>query len=140
MNGLVTNLFVKPGHRLPMVEKSEIELIAGKGIIGDRSFGRSSRQILLVDQAVVKSYALQPGWLRENLTVRDADLGQLESGNIIAVGDCQLEVVGECTPCSRLDEIRDGLQSEIEGDRGVLARVIVGGKVQVGDPVSLTGA
>jgi MOSC domain-containing protein YiiM len=42
-----------------------------------------------------------------------------------------------CDPCSRMDEIRPGLQTELDGRRGMLARVVRGGEVAAGDEIEL---
>jgi MOSC domain-containing protein YiiM len=42
-----------------------------------------------------------------------------------------------CDPCERMEEIRHGLQQELEGRRGMLARVIKTGDVTVGDEIRL---
>jgi MOSC domain-containing protein YiiM len=42
-----------------------------------------------------------------------------------------------CDPCSRMDEIRSGLQAELDGRRGMLARVVESGEVAAGDEVEL---
>jgi MOSC domain-containing protein YiiM len=36
-----------------------------------------------------------------------------------------------------MDELRDGLRAELDGKRGMLARVVQGGEVAVGDEVEL---
>ena len=53
----------------------------------------------------------------------------------LSVGEVELEVTGECTPCSRLEEISPGLQERSEGRRGILAAVKRSGSVSVGDGV-----
>ena len=40
-----------------------------------------------------------------------------------------------CDPCQRMDELRDGLRAELEGKRGMLARVVESGEVAVGDEI-----
>jgi MOSC domain-containing protein YiiM len=42
-----------------------------------------------------------------------------------------------CDPCERMDAIRPGLQEELDGRRGMLARVLEGGRVAAGDAVKL---
>jgi len=42
-----------------------------------------------------------------------------------------------CDPCSRMDEIRQGLQAELDGKRGMLARVVQGGEVAQNDQIEL---
>jgi MOSC domain-containing protein YiiM len=36
-----------------------------------------------------------------------------------------------------MDELREGLRAEIEGKRGMLARIVESGDIAVGDPVEL---
>jgi MOSC domain-containing protein YiiM len=36
-----------------------------------------------------------------------------------------------------MDQIRDGLRGALEGRRGMLARVVAGGLVRVGDPIEV---
>jgi MOSC domain-containing protein YiiM len=36
-----------------------------------------------------------------------------------------------------MDELRDGLRAELEGKRGMLARVVEGGVIAVGDEIRL---
>jgi MOSC domain-containing protein YiiM len=36
-----------------------------------------------------------------------------------------------------MDELRQGLRAELEGKRGMLAKVVAGGEVAVGDEIEL---
>jgi MOSC domain-containing protein YiiM len=36
-----------------------------------------------------------------------------------------------------MDELRDGLRAELEGRRGMLARIVESGEVAVGDEITL---
>lgn len=134
-NGVVNNLFLKKAHREPMQPVSELRCIEGKGIVGDVSFGRETRQILIIDNETLDALSLDPGLVRENLTVRNFPLSSLQPAALVGVGDVQLEITGECTPCSRMDDIRPGLQQVIENRRGVLARVLRSGVIHVGAPI-----
>ena len=42
-----------------------------------------------------------------------------------------------CDPCSRMDDLRPGLRAELDGKRGMLARVVEGGEIALGDAVDL---
>jgi MOSC domain-containing protein YiiM len=42
-----------------------------------------------------------------------------------------------CDPCERMEEIRTVLQDELEGRRGMLARVVKTGEIAVGDEIRL---
>ncbi len=114
----------------------EVLAIAQCGIEGDRSFGRSTRQVLLVDHAVLTDFGLGPGDLRENNTVDGIELNTLKPGMNIQIGETLLRVYGECTPCSKLDDLQPGLQEAIRGRCGILASVVQGGSISIGDAVT----
>jgi MOSC domain-containing protein YiiM len=42
-----------------------------------------------------------------------------------------------CDPCELMEEIRPGLQAELEGKRGMLAKVLTTGRVSQGDRIEL---
>ena len=113
-------------------------VVAQRGIEGDRSFGRSNRQVLIVDQVVLEDFGLNPGDLRENITVDGIDLNALKPGMNIQIGGSLLQVHGECSPCSKMDELQPGLQEAIRGRRGILASVIQSGSISIGDAVKQT--
>jgi MOSC domain-containing protein YiiM len=135
--GTVVALQLCPGHRLPMVGRSEVRAVAGLGLEGDFHARGGRRQVLLIDLEILEDLGLTPGQVKENLTVRGLNLQGLPAGTRLRVGpEAVLELTGPCTPCFRMDEIRPGLQAELQGRRGVLARVVAGGTIRVGDPVS----
>jgi len=123
-----------------MREVAEALAVEGKGLEGDASFGRATRQVLMMEAETLERFGLSPGTARENLLVRGLPLKSLPLGGRIAAGETLLEITGDCTPCSFMDDLRPGLQEAIRGERGVLARVVTGGRIRVGDPVELSGA
>ena len=42
-----------------------------------------------------------------------------------------------CDPCHRMDELREGLRSELDGKRGMLAHIVEGGEIALGDEIEL---
>ncbi len=52
-------------------------------------------------------------------------------------GEVVLKITGPCAPCARMDEIRPGLRLELDGKRGMLASVVRGGTIRVGDAISV---
>lgn len=134
--GTVVAAQLCPGHRLPMAARAEVRAVAGLGLEGDFHARGGRRQVLLIDLEILEALGLKPGQVKENLTVRGIDLQGLPAGTHLQVGsEAVLELTGPCTPCGRMDEIRPGLQAELAGRRGVLARVVRGGVIRVGDPV-----
>ena len=100
----------------------------------------SRRQMLLVDSETLESFGLQPGQIRENITTGGLRVNDFAKGQRLAIGEAVLEVTGPCEPCSRMDEIRMGLQQELYGQRGILCRVIEGGRIQRWDTIQLAPA
>lgn len=133
----ITNLFIKPGSGEPMQPVEALEAVAGKGLKGDNAYGRSSRQVLLVDQQIIDELELVPGALRENITVVDLDVDALEPGTYLAIGSTLLEITKVCEPCWKMDRIRPGLKTDLEGQRGVLANVVISGRIVRGDTIAI---
>ena len=106
------------------------------GIPGDAHFRPgSARQVLMIEAETLRELGLEPGSVRENLTVGGFPLMGLAPGTRLRVGDAVLEVTGECEPCAVMDAVRPGLMAELAGRRGMLARVAAAGLVRRGDPV-----
>ena len=140
-NGKITSLRLCVGSRAPMHEVSSANLITGQGIQGDRHLkkdgSRSKRQVLLMDEETLKDFNLAAGEIRENITVSGINLTQFTDGERLSLGSSViLKITGECEPCSRMDEIRPGLQSLLDGKRGMLAYVESGGEIKIGYGIS----
>ena len=91
-----------------------------------------------MDVETLNHFGLEPGQVRENVTLEGLDLSTISAGDRVSLGDdVVLEITGDCEPCARMDEIRPGLKEEIDGKRGVLAFVEKGGVVSVGSEVGV---
>lgn len=135
MAGRITHLFIKEGRARPMRSVPALTAVAGKGLEGDAAFGRERRQVLLVGHSSLDEFGLQPGMLRENMTLTGMVLDELAEGTLLDMGEAILEITGDCEPCGQMDSLRPGLREAIRGRRGKLARVARGGDVRVGDAV-----
>ena len=122
-----------------MQPTSTIDAVAEKGLRGDQSYGRRSRQVLLVDLEQLRSLKLHPGDLRENITVSGLKLDSLPIGSQLRSGEVVLEIVDVCDPCSKLEDIRPGLMKASENMRGMLAIVKHSGTIRPGEPITLLG-
>jgi len=123
-----------------MREVQSVSAVAGQGLEGDASFGRSRRQVLLVDQSILAEFNLHPGQTRENIALAGLSLTGLPAGTRLHIGAAILEVTGDCAPCALMDSIRPGLREAIRGQRGLLARVHQGGIISVADSVTIKPA
>jgi len=140
--GRIVALHVNPGHREPMQPVTTAYFFAGEGIEGDRhktpEENRQGYQVLLIDQETLDVIGLDAGAVRENVTTSGVDIASLEPGRRVALGDSAVvEVSKDCAPCSRMEELRPGLQEALEDRRGKLARVVHSGRVSAGAMVSL---
>ncbi len=137
--GSITNLHIARVKETPSDPVQEATALSGKGLEGDRSCREGNmRQVLIMDNETLGVFGLAPGRIKENITTTGLDLSQTQAGQVVFIGDeVTMEIVGECEPCGKMDAIRQGLQSELNHRRGMLATVINGGAIKVGDSIRI---
>jgi len=135
----IVGVWTSPGRKSGRSEGHERRLaIAGQGLEGCAHANPPKREVLFVSAAHLDSVGVDAGAVRENLTVEGADVQQWPIGQRVKVGDeAVFEITMVCDPCHRMDELRDGLRAELDGKRGMLAKIVESGEVAVGDPVEL---
>lgn len=138
MIGRVVALALRAPHSPAPSPVGEVTALAGLGLQGDRHCDlRSPRQLLLAGAAAYDDLALAPFSLRENLLL-DIETAGLASGTLLRVGDAAVVRLSfQCEACGSLELQRPGLARAIGGRRGMLARVVAGGVIRTGDPVSM---
>ncbi len=90
-----------------------------------------------MDVETLNKLDLKPGEIKENLTVRGLDFSKLSIGQELHAGEAVLRITIPCDPCPRMEEIREGLEDVLRGQRGWLCRVIVAGKIRKGDRIEI---
>jgi len=134
--GTITNLHIARVKGTPSDPVQKATAISGLGLEGDRSaYEGNTRQVLFVDKEILDEAGLEPGQVKENITVTGLNVAQVQPGQVFTIGDVTLEAVGDCEPCGKMDAIRLGLKDQLQGKRGMLAKVINGGGIKVGDSV-----
>ena len=135
----ITGIWTSPGRKSGRsVGHDRRRAIAGEGIEGCAHANPPKREVLFVSAEHLESVDVEPGSIRENLTVEGADVQQWPVGQRVRVGDeAVFEITMVCDPCHRMDELRQGLRTELDGKRGMLARIVESGDVAVGDAVEL---
>jgi MOSC domain-containing protein YiiM len=134
----VAGLFISPERGSGRSEPRErVRALEGHGFEGCAHANPPRREVLFASQDHLDTVGVEPGAVRENITVAGADVQQWPIGQQVRVGDAVLEITMVCDPCQRMDELRQGLRAEIDGKRGMLAHVVEGGEIAVGDPVDL---
>ena len=136
MSAQVVALFLNKASRAPLEVVPRVLALAGQGLEGDRHAKPDARRsVLLMQQEVLDEFGLEPGDVREQVTVRGLDLMGLVFGSRLRVGDAVFEVAGPCAPCERMNELQPGLREKIDGRRGRFVHVVQQGSFAVGDPV-----
>jgi MOSC domain-containing protein YiiM len=138
--GTITNLHIARVKGTPSDPVQEANAISGLGLEGDRSaYEGNLRQVLFVDKEILDGAGLAPGQVKENITVTGLNVAETKPGQVFTIGDSiTLEAVGDCEACSKMDAIRLGLKDQLQGKRGMLAKVINGGSIKIGDSITVS--
>lgn len=125
--------------RVPL---AEARLVEGHGIDGDaKAGGRPDRQLNVLSREWLETMAGRgfrgaPGEFGEQLIVSGLDLDSLQPGARLRVGDeAVIEMSQPRHGCERLKAAQNDLDARPLGTIGILARVITGGTIRVGDGV-----
>lgn len=154
-------------HNFSKPPAERLQLIAGLGVEGDAHAGATVRhrsrvakdpsqpnlrQVHLIhaelfDELAGKGFAVSAGQLGENITTQGIDLLELSAGTRLQLGaEAVIEVTGLRNPCHQINGIAPGLMEAVldrapEGSLirkcGVMAVVITGGVIAVGDQIDL---
>lgn len=134
--GVVRSVSVKTGKHAGRARVDSALALAGHGFDGDlHADPLSPRQVLLASAAVYEEWELPAHALGENLLV-DVDTASLGSGTVLQLGaQVRIRLMFQCEACGQLDLQRPGLARALGNRRGMLARVLAGGTIRVGDPI-----
>jgi hypothetical protein len=136
----------QPSGNFEIIEHDSIELVAGRGIIGDRFFDWKDDykgQITFIDMAVVveiRRHAGNPDLaasaFRRNVVISGIDLNKLIS-TTFELGGIRFQATEECRPCYWMDEAcgKPGTEEIMKGRGGLRCRILDDGVLKCG-PVS----
>ena len=127
-------------------EVSKAELIAGKGIVGDRHFHENNSvrsQITLIESENIDYYNNKSNTqipyinFRRNVITKGIKLNDLVGKKII-IGSIKLLVHDLCRPCKHLQGMLgfDDILKEFLLKGGLRCEIINGGKISVGDKIT----
>jgi len=134
----VIALFVSPLKGQPMESRQEVLARVSHGFDGcAHARPGGSRQVLLLDSETLQEFSVAPGALKENITTVGLDIPGLASGTRLRLGEALLEITKLCTPCAFVDSVQPGLREKLQTRRGMLARVLEGGPIRVGDAIRI---
>lgn len=144
--GKVLQIAIRDASRAPMQLLDSANVTADKGITGDFRGTVKGRQVTILSreawEAACADLGMDMDWTtrRANILVEGVELKET-TGKQLQIGDVVFEITGETTPCSRMDEAKDGLRGILEADwrGGAMCVVQKAGEIRVGDGVQLVG-
>ena len=143
----VIKIGITKNNNQEIVNVSEIELIAGKGIKGDRHFQDYNdpyNQLSIIESENIneynKKYNLNIPYLnfRRNIIPEGIKLNDLIEKKIL-IGEIQLNVIDLCRPCRHLAEKlgKDNIIKEFLRKGGIRCEIINDGKISVNDQIKI---
>lgn len=148
----VEELFVAPAAEAPVEPRERVEAVAGAGLRGDRYFGdggsfegdvKPPAELTAIDAGAVAAaerhgVGLAPGVHRRNVVVRGLPVDD-HVGDRLRIGGAIVEATRGMTPCTYLEREleRAGVDDPAVPRGGVRCRIVAGGRIAVGDPVSV---
>jgi len=142
-HGRVEWIGLRPRRDVEMVAVDAVAAVTGRGLIGDRYASESGKRGITLIQAehlpVIAALAgrdqVAAGLLRRNIVVSGLPLMALK-GRRFRIGEVLLEGTDACDPCSRMeDALGPGGFNAMRGHGGLCARILEGGRFQLGDPL-----
>lgn len=134
--GAVVGLRIFPEGSSDPQEVDQLLAVAGFGLYEDmHAHPLSPRQVLLAGSDVYRDLGLKAMTLRENLLL-DFSTQWLGSSALLKVGpEVVLWLTFQCEACGHLEHRHPGVVKSINGSRGMLARVLRGGRMSIGDDI-----
>lgn len=133
----------RPTDHYARVPVERATLVEQKGIAGDAKGAGGARQLNVMRAETLAELAAEgrqtgPGQMGEQLVIAGLDPAGLVEGARLQLGETAVVEVGiPRTGCARFESIQGTTKQSVAGRLGVLARVVVGGEVSVGDAVSV---
>ena len=143
--GKVEHIHVAPEKAAPVEPVDAVNVVAGRGVEGDRKFGEhergDGRDLTLIPAESLEALesehgiALQPGESRRQVTTRGIDVHELV-GRRFSVGAVEAVGIELCEPCSHLESLtQKGVMRGLVHRAGINADVVSGGRIALGDEV-----
>ena len=134
-------------HNKEIIETSEIDLIAGKGIVNDRHFKDYNdplNQLSIIESENIDEYNLKNKLnipylnFRRNIVTKGIKLNDLV-GKKISVGSVKLEVLDLCRPCRHLSEKlgRNDIIKEFLRKGGIRCQIMNNGKISLNNKIKI---
>ena len=135
--------YQEPADAYLRVPVSMADLVAGHGIDGDRKGSQPDRGLNVMSAEILAELAKEgfqtgPGQMGEQIVIAGLDFASLTEGARLQLGPvAAIEFVKNRTGCERFEHIQGRPRASVRDRVGFMARVVAGGLIRVGDPVSV---
>ena len=143
----VIKIGVTKNHNQEIIDVTQINLVAGKGIIGDRHFKDYNdpfNQLSIIESENIDEYNLKYKSnipylnFRRNIITKGIRLNDL-IGKKFLVGEVELEGVDLCRPCRHLCELldQDNIIKEFLRKGGLRCQILSSSSIEVGNKIKV---
>ena len=143
----VFKLGITTNNNQPIKEVNSIEVIANKGIVGDRhfhDFNDPYNQLSLIESENIDQYNVKFGLnipyvdFRRNIVTKGIQLNDL-IGKRLRVGNVELEGIELCRPCRHLTEIlgQKNILKEFMRKGGLRCQILSSSNINIGDKIEI---
>ena len=143
----VFKLGIAAKNNQPIKEVNSIEVLANKGIVGDRHFNDFNdpyNQLSLIESENIDEYNIKFGLdipyinFRRNIITKGIQLNDL-IGKKLQIGNVELEGVELCRPCRHLTEMlnQKNILKEFMRKGGLRCQILSSSKISIGDIINL---
>ena len=143
----VLKLGVTNTNNKEIEEFDSIDVIAGKGIVGDRHFKDFNDpycQLSLIESENIDYYNLKYGLdipyinFRRNIVTKGIQLNELV-GKKLKIGKVNLEGIDLCRPCRHLTEMlsQDNILKEFLRRGGLRCQILSSSSINIGDDIQI---
>ena len=143
----VLKLGIAENSNQPIKEVKSIEVLANKGIVGDRHFQEFNdpyNQLSLIESENIDYYNTKFGLnipyldFRRNVITKGIQLNDLV-GKKLSIGTVEIEVIDLCRPCRHLTEMlnQDNVLKEFLRKGGIRCQILSSSNINVGDKIEI---
>tara|TARA_Y100000591_G_C21437459_1_gene499832 strand:+ start:37 stop:483 length:447 start_codon:yes stop_codon:yes gene_type:complete len=145
----VLKIGITPNSNQPIREVDAIEVIANKGVVGDRHFQESNdpyNQLSIIEAENIDYYNIKYGInipyvnFRRNIITKGVKLNDLV-GKKFSIGKVKLKGIDLCRPCRHLTDMlsQDNILKEFLRRGGLRCEILSSSKINIGDKIILLG-
>ena len=139
----VKAIAIKNRPRVAMQSIDSAQVTVNNGILGDFRGSQLGRQITLLSESAWQKACAEVDadlpWTtrRANLLIDGVEFDQSCIGKMVRIGEVELRVTEETSPCSFMDAQHQGLTAALTPDwrGGICCNVVKPGHIKIGDSV-----